>query len=875
MTDDTGRWLRAQDLFAQLADLPLAEREARLAAIGEDDRELQRLVAALLQADAGASTFLESAVARASVRALEEGAPPVAPGDQLGPWHLLRELGSGGMGTVYLAERADDAFRGQVAIKCLRSSLAAPEMARRFRRERQILADLTHSNIARLLDGGTAPDGSPYLVMEYIDGEPIDAWCARTHPDVRARVELFRRVCDAVHYAHRSLIIHRDIKPANILVTKDGAPRLLDFGIAKLLDGDREAKGDTTLYQAMTPTYASPEQLGGRPLTTASDEYSLGVVLYRLLAGHPPHALDGLSLAEIERRVSETLPPPPSARAPLAIARQLHGDLDTIVLKALNPDPSRRYPSVADFAEDLRRWLHGEPVIARRATAGYRLGRFVRRHPVAVAASAVAILALAASTSVSIWQARRATRERERAEQRQRVAEEATDFLVELFRLADPNVTNGETISARQMLDRGAERVVTGQVAEPDVRATLATSLATIYRNLADFASAGPLIDSSLALRARVNGTDSPEYAAALHEHAELLYSNGAYDSSAVVHRRVLALQLTSQPGDHPVTEASHYGLGVALDELGRYQEGERHLREALAMSRRLRGDTGVVVSQNLLGLAAVLRRQGRYDEAIPLIEESLQLATASVGRKHLDVAQSLNHLARTLSLAGRSADAVAPVTESIAIQREIHGQPHPETAASLGNLAGILGDLGRFDEAERARLESLEILQAAFGREHPYIAATLNSLGDLMVRREDWRRAESLYGEALTLHRRTLAAGNPNIAYPLTGLGRARLALGRAREAEPLLREAYQLRTTGLPAGHWHIAASGTALGECLNALARHAEAEPYLREAFALLTKQFGGADDRTQRVRTALVAALRGQGREAAADSVAAGG
>ncbi len=872
LPDDTGRWLRAQDLFAQLADLPEPERGARLALIGETDRELQALVAALLEADRSAGSVFESAVARAAVTALDSHASPASPGDHLGPWRLLRELGSGGMGSVYLAERADDAYRGKVAIKCLRSTLAASEMSRRFRRERQILADLAHPNIARLLDGGAAPDGTPYLVMEYIDGDPIDAWCERAAPRVRERIALFRQVCDAVQHAHRALIIHRDIKPANILVTHDGVPKLLDFGIAQLLDADHEVKGDVTLYQAMTPSYASPEQLRGQPLTTASDGYSLGVVLYRLLAGHPPHALDGLSLAEIAQRVSETLPPPPSFRAPPSLARQLRGDLDTIVLKALHPDPPLRYASVADLSEDLRRWMDGEPVAARRATASYRIGRFVRRHPVAVTASAAALLALAASTSVSVWQARAANRERVRAEQRQRVAEEATDFLVELFRLADPNVTSGASISARQMLDRGAERVVTGQVAEADVRATLATSLATIYRNLADFDAAAPLVDSSLAIRARVNGTNSPEYAAALHEHAELLFNNGAFDSSAAVHRRVLALQGVHRPGDQELTEASQYGLGVSLDELGQYEEAERHLRSALAMSRRLRGDTGLVVSQNVLGVAAVLRRQGRYAEAIPLLEESLQLATASVGRKHLDVAQSLNHLARTLSLAGRSAEAVAPVTESIAIQREIHGKAHPETAASLGNLAGILGDLGRYDEAERARTESLEMLRTVFGNEHPYIAATLNSLGDLMIRREDWRRAESVYGESLAMHRRTLAPGNPNIAMPLTGLGRARLALGRAREALPLLREGYALRTAGLPEGHWHVAASGTALGECLNALGRPAEAEPLLREAVSILERQFGAAEARPRRARAALARAVRALGREAEADSIA---
>jgi len=867
MAEVTERWQAVEAMFERALELPPAQREARVREWCGSDTELHRLVATLLDADAASGDFIGAAIAGAA--ALTDH--PSRVGEVVGAYRLVGELGQGGMGAVYLAERSDDAYRAQVAIKFLRSTLAAPELARRFRAERQILADLEHPNIARLLDGGTAPDGSPFLVMEYVDGVPLDAWCERERWGIRGRVALMRRVCDAVQHAHRSLVVHRDLKPSNILVTGDGTPKLVDFGIATLVSTERDDGTAQTAYGAMTPGYASPEQLRGARVTTASDTYSLGVVLYRLLTGFPPHELEGLSPAEVERRVTGEPPPLPSSRVRGDAARRLRGDLDTIVLKALRVEPGERYLSAADLSEDLRRWLENEPIAARRAHLGHRLRALARRHPVGVTMSTLAILALATTTAASVVQARRAAAALVTAEERQRASEQATNFLVDLFELADPNTSTGAAMTARTLLDRGAERVLRGAVSDAQVRVSLATSLATIYRNLADYDAAKPLIDTALAVQLRTHGAETPEYASALHEHAEWLHNAGDYDSAAAVHRRVLSIQAARAPGDGEVTEASLYGLGVTLDELGQYEEAEQRLRDALVMNRRLRGDTGISLSQGLLALAAVLRRQARYDAAIPLLEESLQLATASVGRRNLDVAQSLNHLARTMSQAGRSADAVPLVEESIAIQRAIHGKPHPETAASLGNLSGILGDLGRFDEAEGARRESLAMMRAVFGREHPYIAATLTSLGDLMTRKEDWPAAERAYRESLDMHRRTLAADNPNLGYPLTGLGRTLTAQDRAREAESYLREAYNVRAGGMPRGHWHVAASAVALGECLLALSRARDALPFLQEGLAVLDSTFGVTDPRAQRARRGAAQALRALDRIADAEAL----
>ena len=820
----TAAWARLTALFEALVDRPADEQQA---AIAEADLppalrdQLQRMLAA----DRAPEDALASAIA--TVAATPGGPVP----ERLGPWQVLRELGRGGMGTVYLAERADAAYAAQVAIKLLRGALAAPELTARFRRERQLLATLDHPGIARLIDGGAAPDGTPYLVMEYVDGVPLDVWCDTRQLGVRARLDLVRRICDAVQHAHQALVVHRDLKPANILVTPDGTPKLLDFGIARLAD---EARGseERTLYQAMTPSYASPEQLRGDPITTASDVWSLGVMLYRLLTGTPPHDLTGLSTVEIERRVTTVAIDPPSRRAGPQRARELAGDLDTVIGKALAVDPAQRYRTAAELSEDLRRWLAREPVLARRPTAWYRASSFTRRHPVGVTASVAALVTVVALTVTSIVQAQRANRERDLAAARQRVAEQATGELVSLLELADPNVTGDTVLTARDMLDRGAARILSGEVNEAEVRASLAVSLARVYRNLAAYDAAAPLIDTALAIRARVDGATSAPYVAVLQEAAVLQYDLGRYDSTVALQRQVLAQQAVVAPGDQVVTEASLGGLALALEELGEFEEAETTQREALAMARRLHGERSVEVSIDLLSLASVLRRLARYDEAVLLLEESLAIATERFGRRNLDVANTLNHLARTHALAGRAAEALPVVREAIDLQSSIHGGPHPETAASLGNLSGILSTLGRLDEAMQARRESHAMLKAIFGDDHPYIGASYAAIGEIALRQEAWTVALDAFRASRVVQEATLPSGAPGQAASLSGLGRALLALDRAGEAEAPL------------------------------------------REALAITESTYGATDARTGRVRTALAEAWRALGRVAAADSLLGG-
>src|SRR5688500_3990721 len=430
---------------------------------------------------------------------------------RIGPYRILRELGQGGMGVVYLAARADEQFRKRVALKVIRSGGASEEVVRHFKRERQILAGLDHPNIARLLDGGTTDDGLPYFVMEYIEGEPLLEYCDSRKLPVAERLKLFQAICSAVQYAHRNLVVHRDIKPGDILVAEDGSPKLLDFGIAKLLNPELAGEALIATAMSMTPTYASPEQARGERITTATDVYSLGVVLYELLTGHLPYRLLSRQPLEILKAISEQEPEKASTaieRAENKLQRRLRGDLDNILMLALRKEPPRRYASVEAFSDDIRRYLEGLPVKARQPTAAYRTGKFLRRHVAGVAASAVFVGLLIGFAAAMAVQSARVTRERDLAEQERAAAQQEREtaqrvsaFLVDLFRVSDPSRSRGETITAREVLDRGTTKIATELKDEPEVRATLMSTMGTVYSNLGLYDKALSLLEEALQTR--------------------------------------------------------------------------------------------------------------------------------------------------------------------------------------------------------------------------------------------------------------------------------------------------------------------------------------------------------------------------------------
>ncbi len=626
MPSPTERWADLKSLFAAIVDLPMEERASAVESACRGDVALQQDLESLLAADDRAASFLASPI--------EEIEWPMP--RSIGAYQIVREIGSGGMGTVYLAE-SDDEFRRQVAIKVIRGRLAADHVLKRFRLERRILAQLDHPNIARFLDGGTTAEGLPYFVMEYVDGVTIDVYCAERALSVNERLLLLLPICAAVQFAHQSLIIHRDIKPANILITPDGSPRLLDFGIAKVLD-ESDPHSTVTGAGALTPAYASPEHMRGLPLTTASDVYSLGVVLFELLAGERPYCDAELRMAA-RTGDDESEPPRPSkvSAAPASLGRRLRGDIDTIVMTALWRDPARRYGSATAFAEDIRRHLEGRPVAARPATLRYRTGKFIRRNRARVLAAVVIVAVVLGGMIATVRQARIAERERQRAERRAAdVRRLSTDLLFELHDAIGPLPGS---IAARQLLVTRALRYLDGLSSEMSDDADLKMELATAYDRVGsltfDLKKAQSSYQKALALGRQVvrsdpgNGDHAIALLSILGNTGDLFKMMGQTVEASTFAEEALALSrklVRLNPEDARYwsqLDLAHHRFGFVLQDAGIHDQALQHYREALSAAERAahlapdnlyyRRRTMVESSYIGINLAAL----GRYEEAI------------------------------------------------------------------------------------------------------------------------------------------------------------------------------------------------------------------------------------------------------------------
>ena len=726
----------------------------------------------------------------------------------LGPYRLLSELGRGGMGTVWLAERADDAYHARVAIKIVRGGFADAELARRFRAERQVLADLTHPHIARLLDGGDAPDGTPYLVMEYVDGAAITKYAAERALGLRERLELFLRVCDAVQYAHASLVVHRDIKPSNILVQSDGVPKLVDFGIAKPLVESDEATA--LIERRLTPTYASPEQIRGERITVAADVFSLGVLLYELLTGEQPFGSARASTAEQQRRVLETDPVAPSVAVrrradgawPVS-ARALHGDLDTIVACAMRKETGERYASVRQLAEDIGRYAAGQPVLARPATVGYRARKFVRRHAGAVAAAAALVLALAGGLAATTWQARRAEAARGEAVTALAQANVVKDFLSGLFQATDPRATRGSEVTARELLERGVARA-DDLADQPAVQAELLGVLGRVQLQLGEYPSASDLIARAVDVRRTLpQGVDS-----FLVSDINLLGSTfdrlGEPDSAAHYFRQALALGLPVLGDEHDAVMGAMNNLATSLARLGRDAESEQMYRQVIDVQRRVLGPDHVDNAPVLNNLGLQITHHGRYDEAEPLMRETLRLFLAEFGEDHPNTSFGLDNLAMMLREAGRYDEAEPFARRGLAVRRQVFGSDHRftgESLFSLGTLLALRGAPGDHAEADALLSEALVVYITTLGEDHPGTAYVLHSQGVLAQAQGDIEAAERKYRAALDI-RRGSTRDSPRVAvHTLLALGQMLLPSDTAT-ALPLLREAHSIAVEQLKPG-------------------------------------------------------------------------
>ena len=728
-------WARVKHLFGDALDRPFGDRDAWLVGATDGDAELLAEVRDLLDAHGSADRF-ETPAASLLGDAFLPDPDPIVEGGRLGPYRIARKVGEGGMGAVYEATRADDDFRKRVAIKMIQHARSSSSVLQRFLRERRILARLDHRNIATLLDGGLSDAGQPYFAMEYVEGEPIDRWCESRALPLAHRLQLFRQACGAVQYAHQNLVIHRDLKPANILVTADGTVKLLDFGVAKLLEADT-GDGELTVPGVLpfTPAFASPEQKCGGAITTATDIYSLGLVLGRMI---------------------------PETGRPR--------DLDAIVRTAAHEDPARRYVTAEQLGDDVRRWVEGYPVRARHDSLAYRLSRFVRRNQVAVTLGMVAFLSLAGGIVLARRQARVAQREAAKAER-------VTAFVSDMLRSADPR-GEGRDVTVAEALRVAADAADTALAGEPDVQAAVRVAIARTWIGLGRYDDAEPLFRAAgdrhgLGMVHAYRG----EYAAAESLFRAALLGIPARDRA----RSGEAAGLLNDLGD-------------ALQSMGSLDSAELAHREAMKIRAQVYGDSSVEVAESLNNLAVVELNRSQWAEAESLLRRSLALVRGRRGPEHPDLAAVMSPLATALDEQGKFGPADSFYLATLALKRKVLGETHPEVIVTLGNYAASLFERGDLASATRVSREALALRGAGLPVSHPLWGSSLGTLGRSLCgtgKREEGVRA---LRESLELRRTGLPAGHWLIGNTASLLGECLLADGKREEAMVLLREGYEI---------------------------------------------------------------------------------
>ncbi len=796
---------------------------------------------------------------------------------QFGHYRILRAIGEGGMGTVYEAEQEKP--RRTVALKVIRPGFASPHALRRFEQESQVLGHLQHPGIAQIYEAGTTDAGygpQPFFAMEFIRGRTLLEHAEAARLGTRARLELFVKVCDAVQHAHEKSIIHRDLKPGNIMVDASGQPKVLDFGVARATDSDLQATMQTDVGQLVgTLPYMSPEQVAADPslLDLRSDVYALGVVLYELLAGQRPYAIDKMMLHEAVRVIREEDPAPLSS-----IDKSLRGDVETIVARALEKEKERRYASAADLAADIRRFLSHQPIVARRPSATYQLGKFARRNRVLMGGVVTVFVVMAVGAGLSTWQAVRATRaeqlartneatarseaeraqrEADRAKQEALKAEAVNMFLRDMLGSANPkNVTREDLVKGRevtvvQVLAEAVKRLDAGTLKDqPVIEAAVRQTIGNTYKDLGEYSAAETNLRIALDIRGNVLGEDHAEVAESLDGLAGLLSIQGKLSEAEPLSRQALAIRVKAFGEEHPDVAKSLNNLAELLASEGKAEEAEAMYRRALAMERALLGQEHRDVATTLHNLATLLQSQGRPAEAEPLFREALAMRRALVGDEHPDVASTLHSLAFLLKAQGQLGEAEGVMREVVAIRRKQMGSDHSFLAASLTNLAVILRDEGKLADAEPLIREALAIQRKALGADHADVGASLYNLAKLLQAQGRLADAEPIAREALANHRRVLPANHPTLAAVMCGLGSVLTDLGKADEAEPMLREAMGILDNSLPKGDWQRAQAKSLLGGAILGQGKFAEAEPFLLEGSVALMDNPGVSADRRQR-------------------------
>jgi len=857
------RWRQIRDVLEKAQELEPAQRSAFLDRACSSDQSLRQEVEDLLaSSDDARSSFLQSTPLADEFIANPDGISGA--GLQAGAlfaerFQLVRKLGEGGMGQVWLADQTSP-VRRQVALKLIKAGMYDEAVVQRFQAERQSLAIMDHPAIAKVFDAGTTPQGQPYFVMEYVPGLPITEYCDGKKLTIGDRLELFLQVCEGVQHAHQKAIVHRDLKPANILVVEvDGkpVPRIIDFGLAKATTPQVEGEN---LFTRMgnfvgTPGYMSPEQAdpGALDIDTRTDVYSLGVVLYVLLAGLQPFESKQRQkppLDEWLRSLREEDPPSPSNKvsadrdtacataeargtAPKQLVSLLRGDLDWITMKAMEKDRTRRYGAPSELAADIGRYLNHEAIMARPASAGYRLRKYARRHRVAVGVVAGLVLLLAAFSVLQALQLRRITRERDRANQERDRANRISDFMTGMFKVSDPNEARGNSVTAREILDKASNNMGAGLAKDPEVQSEMMQVMAKTYSNLGLYGRAHELAKNALDARLSLHGPDDSKTLESMAQLGSILLREGQYPEAEKLERQALAGERRIVGPEEPLTLETMGYLAYIQMKQGRYDDAEKLLHEAIDAGTRRLGpeDPQVLQAESFLGMA--LLDQGRYAEAEHQESQLLDLERRVWGADHPQTLTVTGNLAIAVASQGRFAEAETLYRDVLAAQQRVFGPGNAATAYTMENLAALLTDEGRPADAEKLSREALAIRLRIHGPDHPDTLVSKINLAEELFKEGHIHEAEKLEREALANQIRVLGPEDPNSLICRTNLARTLTREGHYQEAEKIAREAYDIGLRTLGPQHPDTEVALLDLGKALAYEHRYAEASKLFRDA------------------------------------------
>lgn len=819
MTPDPTLWATVERWFHRLADLAEEEQLRELNGLKKAEPEVFRWLTTLLAEDRNPYPLLSRSADDILNRWHSDHE---LVGASIGAFLLKAHVGQGAMGTVFLAERNDGQFDQTVALKLMRPVIHDDTLQRFFMEERQILAGLNHPNIARLYDGGFTDNGRPYFTMEYVSGKPLTDYCGQV--PLNKRLEVFLQVCDAVSHAHRSLIVHLDLKPKNIIADDEGTVKLLDFGVARLLKHEEPHLREANRF---TLAYASPEQLEHQPVSTSSDLYALGTILYELVAGVHPFHRHFESIPALREAVLVEGPP---------ALEKSHADLDAICQKALRKKAGERYESVAEFSRDLRAHLSGYPVKARKHTPGYVASKFVRRNRALVTAATAALVLL---TVTVLYYTNRLARERDLAVMEATRSAEIVKLLKDVFTAADPNTGSGDTLTAVQLLDQGLGKLKGNLENQPELLASMLMQMGPIYLNLGKYQKADSLARLAMNLQDDLFEPPDRKLAANLVLLGKVMISSGDLDSAATLITHALAQYHQLKMNDALEMADALAELSTLFYLKGQYTGSDSIYRKVYDIHTKKFTPPHAELANDLHMIGTTLRKMGQYEEAERYILSSLEMKRKLYREPHLEIAYALNHLGSLRQNVGDWRGSIPYIRESLRQRQAILGPVHVESVASESNLARAYSNLDLLDSAVFLYEDALSKLRVIFPRGHYYVAAIMQSLGQAYLRNSDLPRAEALFRESIAMQQEQLPEDDVNRAFALIGLGKTLMKLGHYQDAEKPLRAAFQLRSEYLREDHELVGVSQQALGECLLAMQDYPTAVVLLEAAYSSLQK------------------------------------